>query len=159
MHGRLIAAVILGVTLLCMRVPSVRADALGLDEGTYNLTVVFPGGSGTGTMTIGLDSVTDFHLDSTTLGHFDCDNGCIQDSQSPDRVASNLSFLFQIFDNAFDGPVAPTNTALALLTGGDAFIIVGDLGTWSVTRVPEPASLSLLGFGAVALYLRRRRKS
>ena len=101
MHQRLlIAAFILGATLLFLRVPTVGADALGLADGTYNITLDFIDDSlaGAGTITVGPGFLTEVHVtvnSAVSSASFDC-IGCAVLSPTGDSVLSNDIVSFSI---------------------------------------------------------------
>ena len=162
----LIAAFILVGGILFVRVPPVRATALGLADGNYTLKLDFVNNvfDTTATITIGTTGITAFHADIPTDGSFDC-NPCTPNGDSPDRVLGNgaATTFFQMFSE----PLATCNSNLSncwgiLLNSANQLALrTADMeptpfgaDRWSV---PEPASLSMLGFGALVLYFRRRR--
>jgi hypothetical protein len=75
---------------------------------------------------------------------------------SADASVANGTFSLSVMDT-LNGPMDLVHTATAA-SGNQPYSIdlTGGVGTLHVT--PEPISMSLLGFGAVGLLLRRRRR-
>ena len=157
-HFVALAAVLL--MLLGTGLKNSGASALGLADGTYDITIDFFAGFNdlSGTITIGPapSFVTAFDV-----GDLECTN-CNVGPSTPDSVQVNDGSTFTIVD---------TDTALlvTLSSGGSAFATFNcppDItcnfsgGNWSAQAIPEPMSSILLlsGVGALALRVRLRSK-
>ncbi len=163
MIQRLLIAALILVLVSFLRVESTEASALGLADGTYNISLDFPGTTldATGTISIGPTSVIGFHVDSNpTLGTFDC-TGCSigVDSISGDHVVQNNSFNFIIADattphhslNFLSVVGTAGSVVMVPLDGGDA-----SEGTWR--PVPEPSPWVLLFVGTLVIGWRARMR-
>jgi hypothetical protein len=178
MHQRrlLIAAFVLGAALLCLRVPTVGASALGLADGTYTLTLDFLNNvfDTTGTITVGATGVTAFHANIPTDGSFDCDP-CTPGVDSPDRVQPAGNGPDTVAFRMLSEPAASCSSCwlIVLLSSNHSSFPNGLVlqrsddepnapgGTWSATTasVPEPGSLFLLLSGFAGLgFMRLVRK-
>ena len=140
-----------------------NATLIGVWEGSWNQGASISG-SVDMTITDQVASGSDFLLD----GNFDwlCVVGVVCSGQ--ELFAGTLvGDLFTV--SGFD-LVNSVNLALGTYTGtvsGDGNSISGtfsflgstnQIGTWSVSRVPEPGTLALLGIGLAGMGMTRRRK-
>ncbi len=159
MRQILITAFVVG--LLLVGSEKAHADALGLPDGTYDITLDFflDSFDASGTMIIG---PAPSFVTSFDAGVLDCTN-CELGSSTPDTVEENNGLDFRILD--------PGSLVLVTLSsGGSAFATFKcpvditcsfSAGEWSARAVPEPTSsaLLLLGVGVLALRARKQNKS
>jgi len=167
----------ISVTALLLTLAGIEtagATALGLADGSYNISFDFNQSpfSGTGSMTIVGPMVSSFHVAFPPgFGSFNC-TGCVVSSPpfpsppSPDLVLENDPSAFQIFQNEMRGgfltlfPIEGQPPTTTYRTGFIGLPPPPIPGTWTATQMPEPPSISLLFFGLSALgllgWLRRR---
>ena len=168
MRQRFILAALILVLSSIVRVETTEATFLGLAEGTYIITLDFTVDTydATGTMTIGPNSITAFHVNSNAaLGFFDCD-GCTVPDLTPDRVNRNgpTDDFFLIHDLAGPGSVTGNELDINVHFGTPNVSAFNDdtgfgaQGTFSVRPVPEPSSLFLFVLGVLGLRARMRRR-
>ena len=161
MKQRLVEKLFLSIisTALCLIAMSIisvetsQASALGLADGTYNITLDFDNNTfdASGTITVGPTPafVTSFHV-----GDFDC-TGCTLFSSTPDFVSSNNGLEFQITSGSFILNLATGGDAVVSVCQGGGFCSPQVIATGDWSQVPEPMSSSLLLFGLSALGLWR----
>jgi PEP-CTERM motif-containing protein len=139
--------------LTMIQVQTAAATALGLADGSYNIVIDLPGTThdAQGTMTIGVGQITAFDVLDVDGSHWVFPGG--------DTIIANDQNNFSIRDTVF--PFA-TQTTMSLGVGNIASETFasgeGGSGSWLATRIPEPASITLFGLGAVGLWIWRRRQ-
>lgn len=176
MKQKSIATLIATLAVIILTGAPVKADFLGLAPGDYTITLLSSTAlcttNCTGTVHIGNPGATGFDWSFIIQGNnFFFDTPNVGDTSiSPNGLNSCAveSLVDSDSCSAADDSISVSRSAPALdLINGFTgprwrFLDTGGLvqGAFTATprQVPEPASVALLGFGALGLYLRRRRQ-
>jgi hypothetical protein len=139
------------------------ADFLGNSDDIASATAKFTNGGSTPAVTFGLDGLDDFYTLEVDSNPASSTFGKIVAFEMTMSVIANNSFVDLGPGSLSDGTIADlygqgefqySLIGEPTVTGNADQFVVGD-GKFSVTVVPEPASLALLGLGALAMIRRR----